>query len=137
MALVLVFQYSILAQDASPEPDATYEPITVTLDNKPLFDITTDSGSFSAAERAKAIRKRLVKIAEDPEIPVESIRTEVRGGEVLIIAGDKEKQSIAFLSPKDAAAQKTQPKLLADRYVQTIRESVTDYRQSRSIQNVL
>jgi small-conductance mechanosensitive channel len=137
LALMFALQSPTLAQDSSPEPIQAPETTTVVLDGKPLFNIKTDSGSFSATDRASAIRKRLVRIANDPEIPVASIRTEPRSEDVLIVAGEAETLRIAAISARDAAAENTQPQALADRYTRTIQEALKDYRQARSVQKIL
>jgi small-conductance mechanosensitive channel len=137
-ALLVILQSSTFAQDASPEPTPSApETSTVILDGKPLFEIKTGIGSFSASERANAIRERILKIANDPEVPVESIRVERRNRDVLIVAGKTKTVSIASISPQDATAEKTQPQLLADQYVRTLQESIKAYREERTLQNIL
>ena len=133
--LVLVATASLPARLLGQTPagsDADAEIVTapVELDGVELFRVRGVS-SLSAADRAAQIRARLVSVAADRTIPVESIQ--VVEGESLsrIQAGDV---LIAAVVETDAIMEQVARNDLAAAHAYRIRQNITAYREARTAQ---
>jgi small-conductance mechanosensitive channel len=141
LALVVTLQLPGLAQfplfpKASPSPspspiDVNAQTADVVLDGDTLFQVKVGLGPFTPSARARAINARLVQIAEDSNIPIQSIRVEPKGEEYLVVAGEDTILLISTLSAKDAAAANTTTTNLATSVATKIQQAVADYREAR------
>lgn len=123
--------------DENPNSPVAAEVGVVVLEGKPLFEIKTPLGASSPADRAELVNRKLVEVANNAEIPVESIRLDtIRDGQV-IMAGENVPIAIAAVTQEDAALAKTTPDALANRYRQTLQQAIVQYRQERTVNNLL
>lgn len=113
------------------------EPNTVVLEGKPLFTVNTNLGGFSPTERAEIASGKLLKIANNSNIPITSIRSETSPDHTVIVAGVVKTISIITITENDARAAKKTPAQLANSYVEIIQQAITTYREERSVQNIL
>jgi small-conductance mechanosensitive channel len=117
----------LLAQ-APAESDAEVVTAPVEVDGVALFRVRGVS-SLPAAERATVIRGRLIEVAADRTIPVESIRVVEANGVSRIQAGDR---LIAGVVETDATMEQVARIELAAAHAYRIRQAITAYREARS-----
>src|SRR6476619_5904607 len=77
----------LLAQ-SPPGADETIATAPVEVDGEVLFNVRGTS-SFPAAERARAIRQRIIAAAADPSVPLLSVAAVDRDDVVRIVAGER------------------------------------------------
>jgi len=127
-----------MAQSAAtvPAPVAEVEGYPVTIDGEVIFEVHHGLGSFSAQERAEAIRRRILQVAEQDDIPVESITIKKVGdrNEVAIVQGDR---PLLTITAADAGERLLSQEAAAIELVQRIRDVVEQYRQDRAPQRLL
>ena len=109
----------------------------VTLEGQVLFAIKSTLGEVSPKERARTINSKLLRIAQDDSIGIDSIRVvDIKGvtGWRLIQAGDI---LIMSLTPDDVKGLNKSLPQIAEEYVKRIQVAVQDYRNSRSNENLI
>lgn len=141
LALVVTLQLPGLAQfspfsDPAPSPspspvDANAQTADVVLDDNSLFQIQVGLGPFTPSARARTINARLVQIAEDDSIPVESIRVVPKGEDYLVVAGEETILLVTTVSAQDAAAANTTAAELARSNAAKMQQAIADYREAR------
>jgi small-conductance mechanosensitive channel len=120
---------SVRAQRAdNGEVETEIPTAPVELDGATLFRVRGVS-AFPAEERARRIEERLVAVAGDRAIPIDSLRIVEGEGLVQIVAGDR--PIVAFV-PADAHLEQVGPQTLATAALARIREAITEYRNARS-----
>ena len=120
---------SLLAQ--APSPAASQDEIVtapVEVDGAVLFRVRGVT-SFPAEQRAAIVRDRIVAVANDPGISVESIRSVEGDGVTRILAGD---QTITTVIEADANLEQMPRPQLADGLLARIRDAITLHRRERS-----
>lgn len=101
----------------------------VILDNRPLFTISAGVLSFTPADRAQGISKRLQAVAQDRLLNLDQIALDDHETSTDIVLQD---QVLMTVTDQDAAAN-TQKRLeLAKGRMELIRQAVNDYRTARS-----
>jgi small-conductance mechanosensitive channel len=91
-------------------------------------------GSFSPEERALAVTKRIVALAEDVSISVDALKIEEQPDTTSIVVGDR---AILTLTDADARAADTTRQKLGVVYLNKIKDSIQRYRDSRSLKSIL
>ncbi|WP_063748499.1 mechanosensitive ion channel family protein [Fischerella sp. PCC 9605] len=130
--LIIITPISTFAQSPSPTETPT-KGVPVKLDDKTLFLIQYKLFSPSINQRAEGISSRIQQVADNQTIPVDTLRTsnvETEAGTSTIIYA----QDIAILavSDADAKAVKLTQQTLANQYLQTIKNAISQYREERS-----
>jgi len=106
----------------------------VLLAGEQLFVVQAQVGSFSAAERARAVTQRVEAIAADVAIPIDTIKVKDQQYATTIEAGDQLLFSITDADAQFAGKTRSQ---LADAYVAKLRTAIGQYRQEHSAQSLL
>jgi small-conductance mechanosensitive channel len=108
--------------------------VPVILEGREIFYVYAAVGGYSAEERAAHVEGRLLDLAKNRSIPVESIYlqereawTEIRAGNVGLIA----------VTEADARAAGRSRAVLAAEYAEIIRRSVAQYREDYATRNLL
>ncbi|HTT23285.1 MAG TPA: mechanosensitive ion channel family protein [Candidatus Sulfotelmatobacter sp.] len=117
-------------------PDATAENVgqAVEIDGRPILLIYAHVGGITPQERAEAIQRRIVGLANSRDIPVDAIHVEERGTWTEILAG---KNRIMAVTQDDATAAERKRAELAGEYNEIIRLVVAQYRESHTLKNLI
>ena len=111
--------------ERNPEVAAGNMGAAVEVDGRPILLVYARIGGFTPKERAEAIGQRIISVAENKGIPVESIHVENRGAWTEILAG---KDRIMGITEADATGAERQRIDLAAEYTEIIRQVVSQYR---------
>ncbi|MDD3014538.1 MAG: mechanosensitive ion channel family protein [Candidatus Gastranaerophilales bacterium] len=111
-----------------------YNQAPVVLDNKELFEIKTRAGSFTPELRAKIVSSRIKRLAEDKSFKTTSITVKNQDNYTDIISGTS---TIISVTDNDARIEGVQREKLAKNYVEEIKTGIEDYREARSLKNIL
>jgi small-conductance mechanosensitive channel len=101
----------------------------VILDNRPLFTISAGVLSFTPADRAQGISKRLQTVAQDRLLNLDQIALDDHETSTDIVLQD---QVLMTVTDQDAAANAQKRLELAKGRMELIRQAVNDYRTARS-----
>lgn len=104
------------------------ETAPVEIDGVTLFRVRGVS-AYPAERRALVVRDAIVDVANDSSIGLDTFRIEEADDRSAILAGDKRIMSIFEV---DAQVEALDRHLLAQIYLEKIRETVADYRDARS-----
>jgi small-conductance mechanosensitive channel len=129
--LVLIASLTADARLAAQETagaEAEIATAPVELDGTVLFRVRGVS-SFPAAERARTIRDRLVEVAADPTIQIDSLRIVDSGGVSRIQAADRPLMGIV---EADASMEQVERASLAGAHLMRLRQAIVDYRAART-----
>ena len=118
---------------SAPEAEADRLTASVNLDSRALFRVRGFS-AFPAAERAGAISKRIMTIANDPAVAPGSLQAVEADQVTNILAGDR---IIMAVSDADASLEGVSRPLLAKAFILRILEAITAYRQDRTPRKLL
>lgn len=128
----------VAAQQPSTQPAATpgdAAPSTaVLLSGKTLFVLHARIGSFRPEDRARALGKRLEKLARDSRTAVDAITVTETAGAADIVARD---QLLVTVTDADGVAAGKPRAELAAEWSRAMRSAVEAYRQEHSITNTL
>ena len=139
---VTMADLSLLAQtptpQISPSPSVSnsinIQEATVNIDGKKLFVIKAKLGEVPPKERARTTEEKIIRIAQDSSLGIESIKRVdlktwqiIQANDVLIMA----------VGPDDAKAANTTTIALADRYIEEIQKAITQYREIRTQENLI
>ena len=116
----------------SQQEDASIETAPIVIDGTVLFNVRGFS-AFPAEERAKAIARRIKKVASDPTVRTDSIVIVESKMSTDIVAG---KEPILKIYDADAAIEEARRQVLAQLYITKIRETVNAYRRARTSENI-
>ena len=108
--------------------EAANPPAVVLLGNRPVYELRSGLGSLDPAARAKDVQGRLLKLANDGTVPVDSITASDLGGVVMITGGN---QMLATATPEEAAKLGQTTMQLGLARAAAIREAVREYRLAR------
>ncbi len=117
-----------------PEAVSKIDGTPVILGDKTLFIIKKNVGSFSPQERSQAVTNRIETIANDPSIRINGLKVLDEQDTTNIVLGEK---LIFTLTDNDAKAAGKSRQELAQEYVQIIDDSISKYREERSLNNIL
>jgi len=130
-AAVAVFLAAVSLEAQAPGGAAAQDEIVtapVEVDGNVLFRVRGVT-SFPAALRAGLIRDRIVAIAADPSVPVDTITMVEGDGMTQIVAAG---QTIMAVLDVDASIEQVQRQALATAHLQRIRQAVANHRLERS-----
>jgi len=116
------------AQENSGQSDTTVAIAPVDVDGVVLFRLRGLS-SFPAEVRAARVRDRIVAVAADPAVPIDSLRLVPLESGVEIAAGDR---PIVVIVDADAALEQVGRADLAGAHLARIQQAIADYRAARS-----
>jgi small-conductance mechanosensitive channel len=119
----------VQAQDRAGIAESEILTAPVEIDGTVLFRVRGVT-SFPAEVRAATIRDRIVGVAADRTVPIESLRVEDRQGMSVIMAGDR---AIVPVLEADANLEQVSPAELAAVYVLRLRQAIAEYREARSL----
>ncbi|HXJ91758.1 MAG TPA: mechanosensitive ion channel domain-containing protein [Terriglobia bacterium] len=123
------------SQNSSPAP--LEEEVTgarVVIDGRVVLHIYASIGGVTAADRAEAIRDRIVQLANTRSIPVESLHVEERDAWSEIRSGD---DLIMAITEADAEAAGAVRQHLAAEDAELIRRTVLRYREEHTWKKLL
>jgi small-conductance mechanosensitive channel len=130
ICIITPFAY---AQESTIKPNEL-DGAPVVLAGEKLFFIQKKIGPYSPEDRAKAISKRIEAIAQDQSIPVDSLKIEDQKDSADIVVNDR---IILTITDDDAKAANINRQKLSIGYLQKIKDSIKQYRESRSLENIL
>lgn len=141
-AIVLSQNFSSQSKENSPSDVqqksqiAEEKAFPVMLDGKILFSVISARG-ISAKERAEQISQRIETIAQDWEIPVDSLQIlSLTESQVLYAQADNTAPiSIILLQKSDAEFSGKSLNELSERYLIILQDAISQYRQLRSTRN--
>ncbi|URR35225.1 mechanosensitive ion channel family protein [Thermosynechococcus sp. HN-54] len=121
---------------ATPPPPPEIQEYPVTLDGEVLFEVRQGIGSFTPEERAAAIQHRILQVAEDEDIPVESITIKRVGDRenVSVVQGNR---PLVTITRADVGDRLESQEEVAVELTQRIRAAISRYRQDRVPQTLL
>ena len=118
----------------TPAPQQTGAPVV--LGNKTLFYIQSKIASFSPQFRAQVISNRIEAFAKETEISLDTLKT-VDNKAIATVDIKAGAQTLMTITDVDAVAAGRSRQELAKQYLQSIRKSVTEFRDSYSIHSLL
>jgi len=128
---VALFANSAIAKDAQ---QAEREDGAVILNNQTLFVVRSKLGPYSPQQRADNIRKKLERVATDPDFDRGSIDTVETDSSTDIVAGDIILMSV---TEEDAKEEATTHEDLASRYESIIATALTERRAKESLTSAI
>jgi small-conductance mechanosensitive channel len=148
MVVLLLLPLASPVQAQSPSPTASAQPISeqlvtgltptmVALGGQPLFEIRARAGALSAVDRAQLVSQRLTQIADNSEIPISSVRSQMDEQNLLIVAGKDPPITILAITARDAELAQQSPDKLATHYIQKIQTAIETYRAERTPGRIL
>jgi small-conductance mechanosensitive channel len=110
--------------------------VPVVLGDETLFYIQARIASFSPEFRAQVVSNRIANLAKNSEINLNTLKIvdNEAAATIDIRAGD---ETLVTIADVDAVAAGQSRKELANKYLQIIKQSVSDFRASHSIENLL
>ncbi|MEM9808829.1 MAG: mechanosensitive ion channel family protein [Cyanobacteria bacterium P01_D01_bin.56] len=115
--------------DTAAESVLAQEPATVVLGGEELFSIQRSVGAFSPQDRAQAITKRLVDVAEDAAIGAADIQVRGQGDTLNVVSSDR---ILVTVTAADAAAADQPQAILVENYRNIVRKAILQYREERT-----
>lgn len=140
--LAFLFTVLLTALPALPLSSAVAQSLTgnrvdgysVALDGKELFRIKQGiTGVVSAEERANVINERLMQVANNSAITPAAIRIEEQDDSSVVMAGDTVLFTVRAADQEGDQSRQA----LTEKRVQIVRSAVTQYRQDRSLEQIL
>ncbi|MDU4959489.1 MAG: mechanosensitive ion channel family protein [Sporomusaceae bacterium] len=128
--LILWTALLLSATAAAQESDAA----AVILDGKELFPIQARAGDIWPDERARIVSERLLQLAGDITIPLDSIRLTAAGGSIEI--GTPE-YLIMTVTEAEATIEQVPLEQLASVRLGIIKTSLSEYRTAHSVKNLV
>jgi small-conductance mechanosensitive channel len=132
LVLCAITAASVFAQRSGPPAkpqEETAVAYPVTLDGRTIFSLY-DVDGLNARERAKTVSDRVRAVAEDYDIPADSMKTSDYKSPITVIQADGE-LLIAVLDG-DAKAQRVSRQQLAADYAEKMRRAIERYRAEHS-----
>jgi small-conductance mechanosensitive channel len=111
---------------SSAEEDVATAPVVI--DGVELFRLRGVS-SFSAEARARIVEDRIIEVARDPAVTIDSLRVVDTNGVPAIVAGDR---PIVTVLDADASLEQVGRAELAQAHLFRVRQAIADYRAARS-----
>ena len=133
-ALLGSFAGAAIAADEAPDPDGdSVSSALVQIDGRTILRVWGSAG-YPANERARAIERRIVDLARDRSIPVESITLQENERGTALQAGDVR---LLAVTDGDAALEETNRQTLALATLAATRDAVQSWRFERSTERRL
>lgn len=136
--LIILIPFAYSQENTPPTSKASaiskIDGVTVVLGDQTLFVIKAGVGSFSASERSQAVTNRIETMAKDLTVPVNSLKISDQPSTTDILSGDK---VIFTITDGDAKAAGKTRQELANEYLPKISNTIIQYRQERSLKNIL
>ena len=130
VTFLLVFASPMIYGQNNPSVGDKIDGYPVILDEQNILRIQTGTGSFSAEERADTITKRLENFADNKALSIGLLKLEENEQSTSIIAGDK---ILITITEADAKAARQTRQALAQNFLAIIKQSVSQYRQERTL----
>jgi small-conductance mechanosensitive channel len=108
----------------------------VILGDETLFNIQARIGSFSPEFRAQVVTDRIETLANSPEISLDTLKI-IDNKATKIVDIKTSDQTLITIADIDAVAAGKTRQELADKYLLTIKKSVTEFRAAHSFDNIL
>ncbi|NJL84059.1 MAG: hypothetical protein HC890_16085, partial [Chloroflexaceae bacterium] len=137
LALVILATTVSLAYPQTGSPTVNQQTgAPVVLGDETLFYIQARIASFSPEFRAQVVSNRITTFAKDTEVSLDTLKIvdNEATATVDIRAGA---QTLVTIADVDAVAAGQSRQELANQYLQTIKESVTEFRASYTVQSLL
>jgi small-conductance mechanosensitive channel len=116
------------------QPGNPIDGYPIVLDGNELFRLKQGvPGVVSAEERAKIVNARLVQVAKDEAVPLESIRVEEQESGSVIVA----EETVLFTVRESDRGEDQSRQSIAAEKVQTIQSAIEQYRNERSAQKLI
>jgi small-conductance mechanosensitive channel len=129
LAAAFFWTSPLQAQDTTTvDNDGDVAVAPVELDGSALFTVRGVS-SLPAAERARVIQERLVSIASDPAISIDSLHLVELDNATRIMAADR---LIMTIANADASVEQVTIRELAATHMARVRDAIVGYRAARS-----
>ncbi|MFN9176367.1 MAG: mechanosensitive ion channel family protein [Synechocystis sp.] len=106
------------------------------LDGQPLFFVRRGIASFSAAERANAVSRRIERIAQNNAIALEDLKVKQSPYDKSFYLG-ADQEVILTVTELDAKAYYSTPEALTQQALQKIKVAIAQYRQARKPDQLL
>ncbi len=103
-------------------------PAAVHLGGSTVYELQRGLGGLTAEARARDVEGRLLRLANDTTVPIESIAVSDLGGVAVITGGG---QMLATATPEEAAQLGQTPLQLGEIRTTAIRAAVIEYRKAR------
>lgn len=133
MALLAIAVHPAQAQQSSPTGNQV-DGYPVVLDGNELFRVKQGvPGVVSAQERASVINERLLQVAHDEFISLDTIRVEEQDNASVVLGGD----TVLFTVREGDQEGNLSRQAMADKSVQIIQSAVAQYRSDRSAKQVI
>ncbi|MBE9203574.1 mechanosensitive ion channel family protein [Synechocystis salina LEGE 06099] len=135
LVMLVATAYLVYPQTVNPTGSKpTGAPVI--LGDDTLFYIQARIASFSPEFRAQVVSNRIASLAKDTEVNLNTLKVvdNEAAATVDIRAGE---ETLVTIADVDAVAAGQSRKELANEYLQTIKQAVTDFRASHSIENLL
>lgn len=128
---VALFAFLLLGVSSLPaeakNADAKAEDVVI-LDQS-LFTIKESLGPYSPRSRAEHVKKRIIKVIEQPDFDPSNFKVKIAGNNVNVVAGDT---VITTITPADAEAAETDQMELGHQYLAKIRALVEGNKAKRN-----
>lgn len=128
---VALFAFLLLGVSCLPaeakNADAKAEDVVI-LDQS-LFTIKESLGPYSPRSRAEHVKKRIIKVIEQPDFDPSNFKVKIAGNNVNVVAGDT---VITTITPADAEAAETDQMELGHQYLAKIRALVEGNKAKRN-----
>jgi len=138
LGLLLFWLPAAFAQSNAPTGPPPRTPasgeVPVIFGNKPLFSLQTRVGSFSPADRAKAVADRLAELSRDPLARIGNLAVVDGDAASDIVAGDV---VIMSVTDADAKAAGQDRKQLAARYARLMLVALQESRREHGLRSTI
>ena len=127
--LCLLWLSNTSAAEEQPNVDAppSIDAAPVIIDGVELFRVS-GAASYPSAQRAQAVRERILELAQDRRVPVDAIEIKPRDNRIDIVAGDRH---IVAVVEHDAEFEGAPASSVAELRVGQIRQAIERYRFER------
>ena len=127
--LCLLWLSNTSAAEEQPNVDAppSIDAAPVIIDGVELFRVS-GAASYPSAQRAQAVRERILDLAQDRRVPVDAIEIKPRDSRIDIVAGDRH---IVAVVEHDAEFEGAPASSVAELRVAQIRQAIERYRFER------
>jgi small-conductance mechanosensitive channel len=126
-----------LGAPANPEtPYHRIDGVPVLLDGREIITVRRTTEGISLADRARTISRRLYRLAQNENIPVQTLTIQRTADDntVFLSVGP---EVLLTITEQDAKALRTTPLALAQQLLPTIKNAISQYRQDRQPSSLL
>ena len=131
LSALLIFAFSLcISMEPVEARKSGGKPQDVVILDQTLFTIKESLGPYSPRFRAEHVRKRIIKVIEQPDFDPSNFKVKISGNNVNVLAGDT---VITTITPADAEAAETDQMELGHQYLAKIRVLVEGNKAKRNI----